>query len=220
MSAPRVNPGIARMAIVCLASGFLAGCTASKGGSEVGHYSVRVPQTAMYRYGPAQNFGADFNLTQGQHVVMLGKDYGYSRVMTDDGQSGYVATEDLVPAAPPAVEKPKRGTFGGLFVNTPPLPSRGTSKRGVSSANNQILQGSPLFGSGDGDLAPLPPLPDGDPLPNTEGNKPGFRVNVRPPTTGNAPTGTKEGKVEGKPEGKTEGKAKPGFRVNVPTPDR
>ena len=50
----------------------LAGCSSSGSGtSQVGHYLVRVPKTPMYRYGPAQSFGPDFSLTQGQHVVML-----------------------------------------------------------------------------------------------------------------------------------------------------
>ena len=131
---------------------------------DVGLYVVSTPQTPMFRYGPAQSFGADFNLQQGQRVVMLRKEYGYSRVMTESGQTGYVATEDSVPA-PPELKRKDTASTGKL----PPLihtPSTGTSRHGVSSSNNRILQGGPLFGPGE-----LPPLPVRD----ENGAKPEFR---------------------------------------------
>src|SRR5688572_30592961 len=178
--------------IAIVASMFVAGCsTTGDSSSPVGHYNVRV-KTPMFRYGPAQSFGPDFSLPPGQHVIMLSKEFGYSRVMTDDGQSGYVATEDLV-AAPPPPPPPKAssGSSRGLFSR-----SRGSSRSGGSSANAPVMQGAPLFGEGE-----LPPLPQIDPLqPST---KPGFRVSVPPP----APAGTTEQKA----------KSKPGFRVRVPS---
>ena len=148
---------------------------------DLGLYLVNVPQTPMFRYGPAQSFGADFNLQQGQRVVMLRREYGYSRVMTDSGQTGYVATEDIVPA-PPEPKHNNSARTGKLppLINVPPT---GTSRPGVSSSNNHVLQGGPLFGPGD-----LPPLPE------REGNgskpefrypkpKPGFRVTAPNPST-------------------------------------
>jgi hypothetical protein len=166
----------------------LAGC-AMNASRDVGHYVVSTPQTPIFRYGPAQSFGPDFNLQQGQHVVMLRREFGYSRIMTDDGQSGYVATEDLAPAPPPAKAPNKHETL-------PRLASRGTSRPGVSSANNRVLEAGPLFEAGG-----LPPLPDresetpdpprkGEPK-KSDGHKPEFRYP----------------------------KPKPGFRVNVPKPD-
>ena len=131
-----------------LATFWLSGCAATDGSRDVGHYIVSPPQTPIFRYGPAQSFGPDFNLTQGQHVVMLRREFGYSRIMTDDGQSGYVATEDLAPAPPPAKVSNKRESH-------PRLASRGTSRLGVSSANNRILESGPLFEGGE-----LPPLPE------------------------------------------------------------
>ena len=155
----------------------------------MGHYTVRVA-TPIFRYGPAQSFGPDFSLQAGQHVIMLSKEFGYSRIMTDDGQSGYVATEDLVVSTPPPPPKPAATPSRGLFGRVAPLPPRGTARPGVSSANNRVLEGGPLFGEGE-----LPPLPEKDPLQSPQ-SRPGFRVNVPAPAQ--------------------EPKPKPGFRVKVP----
>jgi hypothetical protein len=183
--------------IVCVISCavFFAGCASPNAGGDVGFYLVNVTQTPMYRYGPAQSFGADFNLTKGQRVVMMRREYGYSRVMTDEGQSGYVATEDLVPAPPgpkptptanPAPNPTSARVSGGRPLDVPPLPTRGRIRSGPSSANSAaVLQGSPLFGPGD-----LPPLPENPEKPSVPAPKPEFRFP----------------------------KPKPGFRVNVPTP--
>lgn len=169
-----------------LAALLFAGCESMKSGGDVGFYIVSVPQTAMFRYGPAQSFGADFNLKQGQRVVMMRREYGYSRVMTDEGQSGYVATEDLSPAPP--VPKTSGGSARGPGAHPMDFsnPPRGRNSGGPSSANsNAVLQGGALFGAGD-----LPPLPERETTekPRAEMPKPEFRFP----------------------------KPKPGFRVNVP----
>ena len=150
---------------------------------DVGLYVVSTPQTAMFRYGPAQSFGADFNLQQGQRVVMMRKEYGYSRVMTESGQTGYVATEDLAPAPPES--KRKNTTPTGKLPPLINLQSTGTGHPGVSSSNNRVLQGGPLFGPGE-----LPPLPEKDvhaakPEFRYPKPKPGFRVTA--PTPNAAP---------------------------------
>ncbi|MEI7776883.1 MAG: hypothetical protein WCK17_19165, partial [Verrucomicrobiota bacterium] len=90
--------------------------------------------------------------------VMLRKEFGYSRVMTESGQTGYVATEDIVPAPP----EPKHNNT----TRTGKLPPTGTNRPGVSSSNNRVLQGGPLFGPGE-----LPPLPERE----ESGSKPEFR---------------------------------------------
>jgi len=166
----------------------VGGCSSTGGAtaSAVGHYTVRV-KTPLYRYGPAQSFGPDFSLAQGQHVIMLKKEFGYSRVMTDDGQSGYVASEDLAVAPPPP---PPPKTSSGIFSRAP-RSGRGGGRPGVSSANAQVIQSGPLFGEGE-----LPPLPEKDPL---QPPPPDFRVNVPAPAPGT--------------NGET--KSKPGFRVRV-----
>ena len=71
---------IARAILVAFAAAAVSACATKKGASDIGHYVVSSPQTPMFRYGPAQSFGPDFNLQQGQHVVMLKREFGYSRV--------------------------------------------------------------------------------------------------------------------------------------------
>jgi hypothetical protein len=145
----------------------------------------------LYRYGPAQSFGADYNLKQGQRVLMLKRESGFSRIMTEDGQSGYVANEDLALAPPPPPPPKVASRDSGRGSSGRGRSSRGSrGASGPSSANRQILQGAPLFDPGD-----LPPLPEADPL--------------QPPANGDKPANP-----EKPPANKS--KSKPGFRVNVP----
>jgi hypothetical protein len=175
----RTTPGL-RLTLACVCAALFAGCEASGPGKGDLYFAVSAKQAQVYRFGPAQPTGADALLKQGQRVIMLRQEFGYSRVMTEDGLTGYIANDLIAPAPPP--ERPR--TFPGSLAwgNLPPLPSRGTSMPGVSSANRAILQNAPLFGGDE-----LPPLPDADPRPNfrTGQPRPGFRFNVRAP---NAPT--------------------------------
>ena len=143
------------------------GCAASQRGQGDGYFAVSAKQAQVYRFGPSQPTGADALLKQGQRVMMLRQEYGYSRVMTDDGLTGYVANDLIAPAPPP--EKPRAFPGTLAWANFAPLPSRGTAMPGVSSANRAILQSDPLFG---GDR--LPPLPKLD-------ERPGFRFKVHAP---------------------------------------
>jgi hypothetical protein len=193
-----VKPNCPNLVLTAVAALALGGCASLDETRDVGHYIVSAPQTPMYRYGPAQSFGPDSNLQQNQHVVMIRRDSGYSRVMTDDGQTGYVSTEDLSPA--PAPPKPAAGRGGGdRFV------ARGGGRPGLSSANRHVQESGPLF---DPDLPPLPtqnfedtgtPHHKSEPKPDDKkseekkpaGEKPDFRYP----------------------------KPRPGFRVNVPDPN-
>lgn len=189
-----MNPLSPKLVLTVIAAAALAGCNSLDASKDVGHYVIGPPQTPMFRYGPAQSFGPDFNLQQGQHVVMLRKEFGYSRVMTEDGQSGYVATEDLIPAPPPVKVAATRGGY-----TAPRMPTRGSGGRpGVSSANAHVIESGPLFGADD--LPGLPPLPERD--------------NGEPPK----PRPEEPKKDAPKPEFRYP-KPKPGFRVNVPNPD-
>ena len=85
----------------------ITGCNTMDSAANAGHYEVRV-DTPMYRYGPAQSFGPDSTLKQGQHLILMRKDYGYSRIMTDENQTGYVATKDILPSKAPVVAYAKR----------------------------------------------------------------------------------------------------------------
>ena len=156
------------MALTCAGVVLFGGCAASKAVKGDGYFAVTAKQAQVYRFGPAQPTGADALLKQGQRVMMLRQEYGYSRVMTEDGLTGYVANDLIAPTSPP--EKPRTSAGSLAWTTLPPLPSRGTSTPGVSSANRAILQSDPLFG---GDK--LPPLPNSD-------ARPGFRFKVHAPS--------------------------------------
>ena len=80
-------------------------------------YVVTADETAFYKYGPAQANGADMKLKRGREVVMLERHYGYSRVQTDEGDSGYVPTDDIAPSPhqpdPTLAAVKKTGSTGG-----------------------------------------------------------------------------------------------------------
>ena len=120
--------------------------------------------TPFYKYGPAQAFGADENLNAGTHLTMLKRDFGYSRVMMDNGVSGFVPTEDVKPAPPPAAPKPaQKSIFNGWFGHrtAPKQPEPKLDLRDI----------------------PPPPLPTKSDTPGESGqDSPKFRVN--PPPSG------------------------------------
>ena len=133
-----------------------AGCTTGASGAPAAgsRYIVTGTNAQFYKYGPAQSFGSDFVLPRGKKVTMLQRSFGYSRVTTDDGLTGYVATDDiaLAPPEPP----PPRAT---------PAPERVSHVR--KRSNVLGTPGEPLFDVND---VPMP-LP-GDPVKKPE---PGFR---------------------------------------------
>jgi len=89
-------------AALLLCATLLAGCSTGGAGAHAGDaYVVKTARTLFYSYGPAQASGPDFALSQGQRVVMLSYEYGYSHVaVAGTGQSGYLPTDDLAPAPP------------------------------------------------------------------------------------------------------------------------
>ncbi len=140
-------------ATLCLA--ILSAC-ATKPPATGGRYMVSTPQTAFYKYGPAQTFGPDFTLPKDTKVTMLQNSWGFARIMTDDGTAGYVSSDDLKPA--PA-EPPAAPTGSSRGVRTP------TSGKPRHS-NVPPTAGSPLFEAGD------LPMPDNTAPPKPA---PGFR---------------------------------------------
>jgi len=116
---------------------------------------VTTKNAEFYKYGPAQAFGADFKLTQGQKLTMLERQYGYSRVMLDDGTSGYVATEELkqAPPEPPPPKVAKASGIGSWFSGKP------------KNSDVEATPSEPLFDVND---VPLP-MPD---TPPAESKKP------------------------------------------------
>jgi hypothetical protein len=165
------------MALACAGLALLGGCAGAQLGKTDVYYAVSAQQAQVYRFGPSQPTGADALLKKGQRIIMLRQEYGYSRVMTEDGMTGYIANDLIAPAPPP--EKPRTSSGILAWQNLPPLPSRGTSIPGVSSANRAVLEHGPLFSDD-----PLPPLPDDGRHPKRKG--PGFRFNVHAPSAPSA----------------------------------
>ena len=67
---------------------------------------VVVERTPFYHNGPAQGNGPDMSLLKGDEVRVIRKEIGYSFVLLEDGQGGYIANDDLRPA-PPEADVPK-----------------------------------------------------------------------------------------------------------------
>jgi len=98
---------INRALSLCLLFGalcVLAGCNTV---ADNGRYAVSAMKAPFYKYGPAQAFGADFALVRGQHVTMVERGFGFSRVLTDDGVSGFVSTDDIASSPDPLPTKPR-----------------------------------------------------------------------------------------------------------------
>ncbi len=134
--------------VLSAALAILAGCTT--GGGAPGRYVVTAAKSPFYKYGPAQTFGPDFALDRGQKVTVVESSLGFAKVTTDDGTSGYMATDDLSPAPAepgPQVRAPARTASRrarGEETFVPPSRKKGPS---------QVESGLPLFDVND---IPLP----------------------------------------------------------------
>lgn len=97
----RVNPSglLGILMAGALALG-LAACSSIPPAPGTERYMVTAMRTPFYRYGPAQGTGADSVLENGARVTLLYRSYGFSRVMLDNGISGYVSTDAIAPVPP------------------------------------------------------------------------------------------------------------------------
>ncbi len=115
---------------------------------------VNTDYAQFFRLGPQQAGGADLSLRTNENVMLLRKEFGYSRVQLEDNQVGYIANEDIQPAPEPPPEAKKKHTTSG-------------KKRGGSAAEQKyeddFYDNAPLP---DANLnitpedVPLEPLPD------------------------------------------------------------
>lgn len=105
--------------LACLVLLLPAGCeTVPMEASDnfVGDMVVVTEYASFFRLGPQQAGGADRSLRTGERVMLLRKEFGYSRVQLEDEQVGYMANEDIQPAPPEPRRKPsqrKPGQGGG-----------------------------------------------------------------------------------------------------------
>ncbi len=138
---------------ICIAAGcFMPACTTPTTSIPAGtRFVIATTRAPFYKYGPAQSFGADFVLLKNQRVVMLERAFGFSRVMTEDGVTGWVANEELTlaPATPPPSARALAAASSGK-------PRMYSGKRRTS--NVQPIPTDPLFDLNDVPL-PLPEEP-------------------------------------------------------------
>jgi hypothetical protein len=79
----------------------LAGCAEETYPPDIApEYVATHGGAAFYKLGPLQTAPPDERLDADERVRMLRREMGYSLVLLPDGQTGYVANEDLAPAPP------------------------------------------------------------------------------------------------------------------------
>jgi uncharacterized protein YgiM (DUF1202 family) len=69
-------------------------------------FVVSTDKAPFYKHGPAQAYGPDTTLTKGQKLTMVFRKYGFSEVRLDDGQTGYVATDNVTQVPLEVATKP------------------------------------------------------------------------------------------------------------------
>jgi TPR repeat protein/formylglycine-generating enzyme required for sulfatase activity len=119
---------------------------------------VLTDKTPVFRLGPRQAEGADVYLRKGDKVMLLRKEFGYSRVKLENGLVGYMANQDMAPAlassAPSAqtAPKPPQGPFYRPADKFPKNVS------GLKIVGRFVVSGSlDLNSLGSGELRYLPP---------------------------------------------------------------
>ncbi len=78
----------------------LGGCSSAQkisalSGTTGGWYSVTANQTAFYHYGPQQGHGPDQQLPKDALMKVIRPSFGYVKVQLQNGENGYVASEDI-----------------------------------------------------------------------------------------------------------------------------
>lgn len=134
----------------------------------------------FFRLGPQQAGGADLSLRTNEKVMLLRKEFGYSRVQLENGLVGYMANEDIQPAPEPPPDLERK--------HLSPKKKRG----GVSSIQREDYEENipipdPNLGLVPEDV-PLEPLPDLLPA--------GVDVPATTPAPTPQPTPVKEGLPE------------------------
>ena len=81
----------------------------------VGDMIVSNDYAQFFRLGPQQAGGADRSLRTDDRVMLLRKEFGYSRIQLEDGQVGYMANEDirLAPPEPKLPASRRKKNWGG-----------------------------------------------------------------------------------------------------------
>lgn len=105
-------PSIPRIAVAFSLCLLAAGCETTPvqpSNKFVGDMEVVTDYASFFRLGPQQAGGADRSLRLKDRVMLLRKEFGYSRVQLEDDQVGYMANEDIKPAPPEPRRKAESG---------------------------------------------------------------------------------------------------------------
>ncbi len=128
-------------------------------------YRVRASETSFYHLGPLQASGPDEQLKKDTELVMLTPNRVYSRVKTSNGDTGYVATEDIGPLT--SGEIASANVAAGLAAN-------GTSVQAQLESQRQVAARA---AGGDGYTIP-PEAGNQEKLPEPDARATGPRVNT------------------------------------------
>ncbi len=133
-------------------AGLVAGCASSTktgvlSGTTDGWYAVASGKTPFYHYGPQQGSGPDMQLPHDAIMKVIRPSFGYVKVQLQDGESGYVASEDIRPAGAALVAEK---------LAPPPTPSPAYASQGEQF---QLDSDDPRL------IAPPEPLPEATPAP-------------------------------------------------------
>jgi hypothetical protein len=162
-----------RLALLLAFAAGLVGCANQVVIPEGTPCEVTGTHAPFYKYGPAQSFGADEVMPPGTMVTMIQRGFGFSRVMRENGVTGYVSNDDISPRAPTSAVPPKArpgarpiaGRTGNRVYDGP-----------IRRSAVQPTPGDPLF-----DVTDLPlPVKDDPPKPELRAAPPGQRPSATP----------------------------------------
>ena len=134
--------------VALLATGCASALKPVLSGTTGSWYSVAADKTPFYRYGPQQGNGADKQLPHDSIMKVIRPSFGYVKVQLQDGEDGYVASEDIRPAA---------ATLVAEKLAPPPTPAPTYAGQGEQFGLNSD---DPRL------VAPPEPLPEPTPIPD------------------------------------------------------
>jgi hypothetical protein len=149
-----------------------------------GDMVVVTDYASFYRLGPQQAGGANRSLRTGDRVMLLRKEFGYSRVQLEDDQVGYMANEDIQSAP----VDPRRRRITRAEQQQQSQRSRGAPRVYEDDLYKDLDLPDPNLDLLPDDL-PLEPLPDLVPEP----------VDLPTPAPTPPPAPVREGLPETKP---------------------
>ena len=137
--------------VALLAAGCASSLKPALSGTTGGWYAVTASETPFYRYGPQQGNGPDMKLPHDAIMKVIRPSFGYVKVQLQDGENGYVASEDIRPADSALVAEK---------LAPPPTPAPEPSYAGQQEPQFRIDSDDPRL------IAPPEPLPEPTPIPD------------------------------------------------------